>query len=74
MKRSEAIARLHWYMPIESQFSKSDCDRLLDFIESALAMRPESYQGLVATGKRYNPETDQGRDKQMFNDWEPEDV
>jgi hypothetical protein len=83
MKRNEAIKKLmpmvispfeilkHEYY--ENGVYLDRAERLLDFIEKDLNMRPSGYCTLMANGKVYNPETDFGRDTIFHAGWEPED-
>lgn len=75
MKRSEMINIIARSLP-------GAPDPLLDYdlAEKVLAdiehwgMQPPGYLGVFATGKAYNPKTDQGRDTHHFKGWEPEDA
>jgi hypothetical protein len=70
MKKSEALKLLDRALV--------ECDtpeRLLEFIERNLYYRAPSYEGLAATGEKWdknNPDH-QARDTWCFNEWEPED-
>ncbi len=77
MKRSEMI-ELMWNFIQQVQcgnvyyMDKTDTSKLLNKMEQA-GMYPERYEAVMATGKKYNSETDQGRDTIIVNGWEPED-
>jgi len=44
---------------------------ILTVLEAA-GMKPTGYHGVMASGKKYDPTTDQGRDVEYFHNWEPE--
>jgi hypothetical protein len=77
MKRSDAIKliqnKLSKYNSEHYSYdSTSHAKEILAELEKE-AMKPIGYYGLIASGKKYNQDTDQGRDVEFFRNWEPED-
>lgn len=73
MKRSEAVLFI-----AESLIEPHSDDPIIEagIILKKLekyGMKPPRYTGLIANGKKYDRNTDSGRDVQDFYDWEPED-
>lgn len=74
MKRSEMIKVMKHASATGPSAVNMDkyLSNILTSIEKT-GMKPPRYIGVTATGKKYNKETDFGRDTWDFNDWEPED-
>lgn len=77
MKRSDALRALCVTLDKNGHCGcVTDTETMAGKILNALqvlGMRPPYYTTVVATGKKYDPETDQGRDVITRQEWEPED-
>ena len=74
MKRSEILDEITFILDKEvgDLDFPSISEVILKMLEE-LGMKPKGYYGLMASGKKYNKDTDQGRDVEYFHYWEPED-
>ncbi len=76
MKRSHIILSIAECL-IEPHYPEDpmkEAAYILEKIER-FGMLPPTYTGLIANGKKYNKETDFGRDvMSVRGEWEPEDV
>lgn len=73
MKKSEMVDYLTTHINELNYTTTTELVNIVLFLVSQKGMKPPYYTTVVATGKKYNPETDQGRDVISRQDWEPED-
>lgn len=72
MKRSEVVEKLNEQRTLFPSGQDMSSQAIINFLVK-LGMTPPPYEAVMATGKKYNKDTDQGRDVFIAKGWEPED-